>query len=168
MTGNFAVHGRFDERARRRSWQWSISVHRVWFILLALIAVAAADVLIDWRAHDGNVDRCIPYCFRRSPVRLLHLWPSELRSIEGASSRPRVVGTTAVHARCSMALPKQAHLEADAMNCPMMDMAGMGWMMVGMGVFWLLLVVALVLGIAALWKYLRSDRSRSPEAGRSP
>jgi hypothetical protein len=50
----------------------------------------------------------------------------------------------------------------------MMDMAGMGWMMAGMGVFWLLLVVALVLGIAALWKYLRSDRGRSPEAGRSP
>lgn len=67
-----------------------------------------------------------------------------------------------------MAFPKQAHVEVDAVNCPMMDMAGMGWMMAGMAVFWLLLVVALVLGIAALWKYLRSDRGRSPEAGRSP
>jgi len=46
VTGDFAVHGRFDERARRRSWQWSMSVHRVWFILLALFAVAGTTVLI--------------------------------------------------------------------------------------------------------------------------
>lgn len=35
----------------------------------------------------------------------------------------------------------------------MMD--GMGGAMWGMGVFWLLLVIVLVLGIAALVKYLR-------------
>jgi hypothetical protein len=33
---------------------------------------------------------------------------------------------------------------------------GMSWMMGGMGLFWLLLIVILVLGIAALIKYLRS------------
>lgn len=37
----------------------------------------------------------------------------------------------------------------------MMEGGGMGWMMVGMGVGALLLVVLLVLGIAALVKYLR-------------
>jgi len=36
----------------------------------------------------------------------------------------------------------------------MMD--GMGWMMGGMGVVWLLVLVLLVLGIAALVKFLRS------------
>lgn len=36
------------------------------------------------------------------------------------------------------------------------DMEGMGWMMGGMGLVWLLLLVLLVLGIAALIKYLRS------------
>ena len=35
----------------------------------------------------------------------------------------------------------------------MMD--GMGWMMAGMGLIWVLAVVLLVLGIAALLKYLR-------------
>lgn len=35
----------------------------------------------------------------------------------------------------------------------MMD--GMGWMMVGMGLVWLLVVILLVLGVAALVKYLR-------------
>jgi len=35
----------------------------------------------------------------------------------------------------------------------MMD--GMGWMMGGMGVIWLLAFILLVLGIAALVKYLR-------------
>jgi hypothetical protein len=35
----------------------------------------------------------------------------------------------------------------------MMD--GMGWMMAGMSLFWLLVVILLVLGIAALVKYLR-------------
>jgi hypothetical protein len=34
-------------------------------------------------------------------------------------------------------------------------MDGMGWMMAGMGLIWLLAVVLLVLGIAALVKYLR-------------
>jgi hypothetical protein len=32
----------------------------------------------------------------------------------------------------------------------------MGWMMGGMGVIWLLVVVVLVLGVAALVEYLRS------------
>jgi hypothetical protein len=43
----------------------------------------------------------------------------------------------------------------------MMDrmMDGMGWMMFGAGVLWLLLIVVLVLAAAALVKYLRSDRS---------
>jgi hypothetical protein len=38
----------------------------------------------------------------------------------------------------------------------MNGMEGMGWMMVLMGLFWLLVAVVLVLGIAALVKYLRS------------
>jgi len=39
----------------------------------------------------------------------------------------------------------------------MMDgMSGMGWMTDGMAWFWLLVIVALVLAIAALIKYLRS------------
>jgi hypothetical protein len=39
----------------------------------------------------------------------------------------------------------------------MMDMTGMSiGMMLGMGVIWLLVLVFLVLGIAALIKYLRS------------
>jgi tellurite resistance protein TehA-like permease len=44
----------------------------------------------------------------------------------------------------------------------MMDrmMDGMGWMMWGAGLFWLLLVIVLVLAVAALVKYLRSDRTR--------
>jgi hypothetical protein len=37
-------------------------------------------------------------------------------------------------------------------------MNGMGSMMTGMGLVWLLLIVALVLGIAALIKYLRSKQ----------
>lgn len=40
----------------------------------------------------------------------------------------------------------------------MMD--GMGGMMWGAGLLWLLLTVVLVLGAAALVKYLLSDRSR--------
>jgi hypothetical protein len=36
----------------------------------------------------------------------------------------------------------------------MMD--GMGWMMAGVGVIWVLVVILLVLGIAALVKFLRS------------
>ena len=39
-------------------------------------------------------------------------------------------------------------------NCPMTG--GGGMMMIGMGVIWLLTVVALVLAIAALVKYLRA------------
>jgi uncharacterized membrane protein YhaH (DUF805 family) len=44
---------------------------------------------------------------------------------------------------------------------PMMDrmMDGMGEMMAGAGLLWLLLVVVLVLAAAALVKRLRSDRS---------
>ena len=37
----------------------------------------------------------------------------------------------------------------------MMDGTGMGWMMAGMGLIWLLVVILLALGIAALIKYLR-------------
>jgi len=40
----------------------------------------------------------------------------------------------------------------------MMD--GMGGMMLGMGLLWLLLIFVLVLAAAALVKYLRSVRSR--------
>jgi hypothetical protein len=36
----------------------------------------------------------------------------------------------------------------------MMD--GMGWVMAGVGVIWVLIVILLVLGIAALVKFLRS------------
>jgi hypothetical protein len=43
----------------------------------------------------------------------------------------------------------------------MMDrMGGMGGMMWGAGLLWLLLIVVLVLAAAALVKYLLSDRSR--------
>ena len=43
----------------------------------------------------------------------------------------------------------------------MMDMmGGMGWMMGGMGLVWLLVVILLVLGIAALVKYLGIGRAR--------
>jgi hypothetical protein len=31
-----------------------------------------------------------------------------------------------------------------------------GWMMVGAGLFWLLIIITLILSIAALLKYLRS------------
>lgn len=41
------------------------------------------------------------------------------------------------------------------MNCPMI-VGGGGMMMIGMGLVWLLIVVTLLLGIAALVKYLRS------------
>lgn len=37
-----------------------------------------------------------------------------------------------------------------------MDFGGMGWMMGGAGLVWVLGVILLVLGIAALIKYLRS------------
>lgn len=40
-------------------------------------------------------------------------------------------------------------------GCPMMQGGG-GAMMIGMGLIWLLTVVALLLAIAALVKYLRS------------
>lgn len=36
-----------------------------------------------------------------------------------------------------------------------MGMEGMGWMMGGMGIIWILILVLLVLGIAALVKFLR-------------
>lgn len=38
----------------------------------------------------------------------------------------------------------------------------MGWMMGGMVVVWVLLVIALVLAIAALWKYLTKDHKPPP------
>lgn len=43
-------------------------------------------------------------------------------------------------------------------SCPMMKEGGM--MMIGMGLVWLLGVVALLLAIAALVKYLRSGSNR--------
>lgn len=41
------------------------------------------------------------------------------------------------------------------MNCP--DMMGGSGMMIGMGIVWLLVVAVLLLSIAALVKYLRSN-----------
>ena len=38
-------------------------------------------------------------------------------------------------------------------------MMGTG-MMIGMGLIWLLVVVILIGAVAALWKYLRSDKKR--------
>lgn len=49
-----------------------------------------------------------------------------------------------------------------AYGCPMMAGAGGAWMMIGGAIVWLLTIVLLVLGIAALLKYLRSDR-RPPQ-----
>ena len=46
-------------------------------------------------------------------------------------------------------------------SCPMMGGAGGTWMMLTMGLVWLLTIVILVLGIAALIKYLRSGPPRS-------
>jgi uncharacterized membrane protein len=46
-----------------------------------------------------------------------------------------------------------------------MNANGMGWMMWGMGLFWLLVLALLVLGVMALIKYLRSDsRAESGES----
>lgn len=45
------------------------------------------------------------------------------------------------------------------MTCPMMMGHGSGWVMIGMGVLWLLIVVTLLLAAAALVKYLRSGRN---------
>jgi uncharacterized integral membrane protein len=44
------------------------------------------------------------------------------------------------------------------MDCSMMTMNGMGWMMWGGGLLLLLVVIVLILSAAALVKYLRSDR----------
>jgi uncharacterized membrane protein len=33
-------------------------------------------------------------------------------------------------------------------------------MMIGMGLIWLLIVVVLIMAVAALWKYLRSNKKR--------
>lgn len=44
--------------------------------------------------------------------------------------------------------------------CPMMMGHGGMWMMFGMGIIWLLTIVLLLLGIAALIKYLRSGPPR--------
>jgi uncharacterized membrane protein len=44
--------------------------------------------------------------------------------------------------------------------CPMMGAAGGTFMMLTMGIVWLLTVVVLLLGIAALVKYLRSGPPR--------
>lgn len=45
------------------------------------------------------------------------------------------------------------------MNC-IGDMAGMGWMMAGMGVAGVLILVVLVLAAAALVKFLRKPASQ--------
>lgn len=42
-------------------------------------------------------------------------------------------------------------------GCPMMEGGG-AMMMIGMGAIWVLIVIALLLSIAALIKYLRSGR----------
>lgn len=42
------------------------------------------------------------------------------------------------------------------MNCNEMMEGGGAMMMIGMGLIWLLIVTALLLGIAAIVKYLRS------------
>jgi hypothetical protein len=47
----------------------------------------------------------------------------------------------------------QPNASGDVPITGMMD--GMGWMMAGIGLAWLLVVVLLVLGITALVKYLR-------------
>lgn len=39
-----------------------------------------------------------------------------------------------------------------------MDMEGMGWMMGGMALVWILVLIVLVLAIAALVKYLMARR----------
>ena len=46
-------------------------------------------------------------------------------------------------------------------ECGMMDGAGGPLMMLGMGIVWLLTIAVLILGIAALLKYLRSDSGRT-------
>lgn len=51
------------------------------------------------------------------------------------------------------------------MNCPVMGMEGMGWMMGGLAVVWLLTLVFLVLGIAAFTKYLFGGRSKAKREG---
>ena len=40
---------------------------------------------------------------------------------------------------------------------------GMGWMMLGAGAFWLLVLALLILAAAALIKYLRFDRPPRPQ-----
>lgn len=47
-------------------------------------------------------------------------------------------------------------LNTSAYGCAMMVRSGGEWMMIGMGLVWLLTIVILILGIAALLKYLRS------------
>jgi uncharacterized membrane protein len=48
----------------------------------------------------------------------------------------------------------------------MMDMTGMSaGMMIGMSIFWLLVIAFLVLGIAAGIKYLRSPSNRASRQG---
>ena len=42
-------------------------------------------------------------------------------------------------------------------DVPMMG-SGMSWMMVGMGLLWLLVIVVLILAAAALIKYLRTGK----------
>jgi hypothetical protein len=44
-----------------------------------------------------------------------------------------------------------------------MSTNGMGWMMWGAGLFWLLVLVLLILGAAALIKHLRADRRSTPQ-----
>ena len=46
-------------------------------------------------------------------------------------------------------------------GCPMMGGGGGTFMMLTMGIVWLLTIVLLVLGIAALVKYLRSEPPRA-------
>ena len=51
---------------------------------------------------------------------------------------------------------------AEQVSGGMMQNSGMmgTGMMIGMGLIWLLVVVILIGAVAALWKYLRSDKKR--------
>ncbi len=65
-------------------------------------------------------------------------------------------------------MPANTMMQGNAMmqgypmhGCPMMMGAHGTWMMVGMGIIWLLTIAILLLGIAALIKYLRSGPPRA-------
>ena len=70
-------------------------------------------------------------------------------SLASKQSAPKKAATNCLIEACP---PLRRQTE----NLTMMDMTGMSiWMMAGMGLLWLLVLVLLVLGIAALIKFLR-------------